>query len=194
MQGIVPNEVRHLFDMVERAGRFSLLPAIFDGGADGASFANYVAKCNVLLSTARQASLVGTRWFHDNPKWTPDHELMEQQLVAAFPKKAVPSTLSLPDFFWTRRGLTGIFRGGVLMEFDELPDALQALEAVSSGPHVVQGANEAFRSASARAKQFAASGEGRVAVLVRGDEIEVFASGQTMQVAFANAYQECKCL
>ncbi len=187
----VPKEMLHIYQMVEKAGRFSVL-------AEGAGFqpAGYDSLCEALFQESAESRVVALRWFHDNPRYAERHKALEAELQVELEgfkngggRIRLSPNLEHIRFIWRQAELEGIFRCGILLSFNEAPAALNALFESTSGPHVVQGANDAFRSATARAR--ALSRKGQTVLLVRRGEVEVFADSGLPEL-FSRACSICR--
>lgn len=187
----VPREMSHVFALVEKARRFSIFPG--EGAEETAAFDN---ACIALADQAERRKVVALAWFHDNPRYQQAHVALETGLQAVLTNVVRGSAdfrkdadLGAAGFIWRQQGLEGIFRCAVLLTFKQCPEALVDLFSSSTGPHVVQGANEAFRSAIAKARAMAR--EGRIVLLLRRDEVEVFA-GEELPSLFGMACAVCR--
>lgn len=186
----VPYEVSHIYALASAAGRFSVFIS-----RSSKSVPDYVKACNLLLGESRTASVHGMRWFHENPNFTAHHAILEECLSTCLRRQGREIQvvgggeycIEGPNVLWRQHELEGIFRCGVLLCFDSLPTALAQLLASTSSPHVVQGANEAFKAAMAKAKRM--TKEGRFSLLVRPGEVELYGPESALRQAFNMAHK-----
>lgn len=194
MNSGIPREVSHVYTGVEKAKKFSVLPRPFAAQARN-GMDKYVDACMELLRASSAATIHSVKWFRDNPRFSEAHAALDKKLgrlldvrragVGVLPRGASRQDI---EWLWSRNGLEGIFRCAVLLRFETVPET-SALFSVCSGPHVVQGANQAYRSVTAIARKIASHDE--VAFLFRSDEIEIFASSDHLETLFVEAYREC---
>lgn len=191
VEAAVPREMLHVYSLVERASKFSLLP-----DCNSPSRGEYIQACRSLVSQSEAADIHALRWFEANPSFSPEHAALKallenRNLGGGRSTKALKtSNLEALDFLWCSHELEGVFRCAILMRFSEVPEALSRLISNCEGPHVVQGGNEAFRGVAAKARSVATAGH--IALLFRPGEIEVFAPGRLLAQVFALACASCR--
>jgi hypothetical protein len=183
--------------MIVKAGRFSILPIAFEDRAHVNKMLPYKIACKEILAESLESSVVCIKWFHDNPRFNSQHSAMEQVLNENLIRRSanggyLPKTNSLDqlDFLWTRENLLGLFRCGVMVVFDSIPTHLAQLFQNTTGPFVVQGANETYRSAITKSKKISALGD-QFVLMFRGDEIEIYAKDEQLAELFIFAYENC---
>jgi hypothetical protein len=180
----IPHQVSHIYALVSAGKRFSaFIPTSPEGQA------RYLAACELLLPEAQEASVHGLRWFRENPKFSEHHAALEDRVERCLQRRGREILLVRESecdagrqIVWRQDRLEGLFRCGVVMVFAAMPAGLEGLLSSMDGPHVVQGANEALRPAMAKAKRLI--GEGKVSLLFRGGEVEIYAPEPELRRAF----------
>lgn len=189
----VPAEVRHVFALAVRAGRFSLFP----GSSDQTCAVRFVERVNACAETSRAAWLVGGAT-PDVPGVKPvDYGARMGRVRSTLAGQAGPGSgllvpLTLPLPCWpdvvevvVARAYEGLFRGGVLIESSVEEAAAIAFAGLRL--QVVSGANRQYGRAIAFAKREAKLRAG-VFVLIRRDEVEIIADLAGLASAFSRAY------
>lgn len=193
----VPYEISHVYALVRRAGRFAVFPKALVEGVDPALLDRYGDVCRQLWAARETAAAVAVKWNTDSRHFDAEHQAMSSRLAdslaggqarkgtirdeAAFRDVALLFQSGLHEFAMS---------GGILLEFAQTPNAIHKLFAISGGPLTLSGANEAFRSALARARRWTTV-EGRVALVFRHWEVEVIAAASTLEALFVAAHLEC---
>ncbi len=198
MTNIIPMEVSHLFDWINKAQRFSILPKGLDERFESdLEMQRHLNACHLLFAEANAIYLFDIEWNRQRPEYGVEHVELEKRLAnnLSFTKGAsnnailkIDSNFHELEFLWNRSSVKRIFKCAIVIDITWPSRGLNSLFACSSEPKSVQGANNGLRSAINRAKMITKK-DGTISALFRGSEVEIFANSSLLPEVFTYCYK-----